>query len=131
MTRKAILDKTGVFDESLMVMFEESDLAMRIRKLGYDIEVFTSAKTYHDTITPNEKNVNKLRRLGIETSERAYCFAKNRNIFVERYSPWYGKLLYKIVFKRLFATYYFFECINNKRIDIAKAYLKGARYKIS
>lgn len=130
MTRKSILNKAGVFDENIVVMYEESDLAMRIKKLGYDIVVLTSAITYHDVLLPSEKNTNKLRKLGIETPERAYHFAKNRNIFVRRYFPWYGKITYSLIFKRAFAAYYVFECIANKRIDIAKAYLKGMRYKV-
>ena len=129
MTRKSIINETGVFDDNIRIMYDESDFAMRIKKLGYDVVVLTSAITYHDVIVPGEKGVNKLRQLGIETPERAYHFAKNRNIFVKRYFPWYGKITYNLIFKRLFAAYYMFECVSNNRIDIAKAYFKGMKYE--
>lgn len=131
MTRKTVLDKIGLFDETYKIMYEESDLAMRIKKAGYNIEVVTDAITYHDVLLPNEAKQDELKRLGVGTPERAYHFAKNRNIFVKKYFPWYGKLTYNIIFKRLFVVFYVYKCIKNKRMDIAKAYLKGSKYNIN
>lgn len=129
MTRRDVQKKVGKFDPEYYIMYEEADFATRIRNLGYEIEVFTEAITYHNCPTPDELLENEMRRLGCDNPERTYHFSKNRNIFMTKYAPWYGKLLYFCVFRFLFAMYYEKIAKKNNRKDIAKAWHKGMRYR--
>lgn len=92
------------------------------------IVVCNDAITYHDCLLPEEVG-DELRKLGCETPVRTFHFAKNRNIYMKKYAPWYGKLIYFILFRYIFALYYCRIAIKNHRRDIAKEYLYGMFYR--
>ena len=45
--RKNIFEKTGGFDENLFLFFEESDLAQKIKKMGFKNYIVPEAKIKH------------------------------------------------------------------------------------
>lgn len=129
MVRKSVQQEVGLFDESYYIMYEEADYAMRIRNAGYKIMVCRDAITYHNCFLPEEVVDNEMRKLGCDNPERTFHFSKNRGVFIKKYAPWYGKIAYFLVFRILFIVYYCSVAIKNGRMDIARAWLRGAFYK--
>ena len=124
-TRKAI-KKVGGFDEQYYIMFEEADFGYRIAKAGMKAVVCTDVKTHHLGYVAKDDDP-KIRNLGIGEPKRAYHFAKNRFIFMKKFAPWYGRLVFDLVFSHVFTVYYSHVASKCGRKDIAKAYIKGAR----
>ena len=122
-TRKAY-ESSGGWDPNFGIMFDESDLAMRIKESGYKAFFAPRARCIHFGATFAGEQ-NELRRLGMGTPLRAFFFARNRSLFMRRYARWNGKVLYFLVYMHAFTAYYCFKAIKNKRIDIAAMYLKG------
>jgi len=75
------------FKDNLGIMYEESDLAYRIRALGYSIKVVKDAKTFHDTedwSTSGKKTSFLFHTM--KDKRRPYYTARNRLIFHRLYS---------------------------------------------
>lgn len=125
MVRKSIAEQINGFDESYYIMYEEADFAWRIKKAGWRIVVCPKAITEHNCFIPDEIVDNEMRKLGCDNPERTFHFSKNRNVFIRKYAPWYGKILYFSIFRFIFAFYYCTTALKNKRLDIAIAWLKG------
>lgn len=52
--RKSVLTKTGLFDETYRMYWEEPDLFWRIRKAGYRVEFLSMGKTWHKYLTEHK-----------------------------------------------------------------------------
>lgn len=79
MVRADVIKKYGIsFCEKFGIMYEESDVAYRIRKAGYSIKVVRDAVIYHD-VGDYMNHMMKDVRL-------PYVFARNRIIFHAIYS---------------------------------------------
>lgn len=127
--RKACLDAVGCFDESYYIMFEEADMAVRIKNAGWKVVVVSDALTYHNIMLPEEISDNEMRKYGCDNPLRTYHFSKNRNTFIRRYARPFEKIVYFMVFRFAFLLFYCFLALKNNRPDIARAWLKGAFYK--
>lgn len=123
MVRKADFDAIGGFYEPYGIMFEESDLAERLRKLGKRILVVPQALDYHDQPILSD---GSLRSYGMHTTSRAYLIARNRNMFMRRNAGFLGKAAYFTVFLPMFAAYYLRIALRHRAWGIAAAYLRGA-----
>ncbi len=122
-SRKA-MEAVGGFDETFLIMYDESDLGYRIKEAGFSEYIITDARTRHiHDVGTGEKE--KLRKLGCETTFRAFLFARNRTIFMKKHAKWYHRICYYCVFIHVFTVYYCFQAISCKRWDIARAWLKG------
>lgn len=78
MISKRIFEKVGGFDERFFLYFEEIDLCLRIKKLGYKIVYFPKAKIIH--------------YVGRSTTDKKFInnhYEKSRFLFLEKY---YGLL---------------------------------------
>lgn len=124
MISRDALEKTGGFDPIYKIMFDESDLGMKIDRAGFMQYVEPLAKTIH-VGGKLKVDSNELRHLGLGSSERAFLFARNRNIFMRRYAPLYGKIIYFLCFMHLITFFYLCKAVKNKRLDIANQYLNG------
>lgn len=125
MTRRKIILHVQSFDPIYYIMYEEADFAARIRASGYQIKVLTSAVTYHNVPLPDEETTNEMRKLGCDDPQRTYHFSKNRSIYMRKFAPWYGKILYFCIFEFVFAFCYSYVSIKNHRYDITKSWWKG------
>lgn len=121
---RRIFEETGGFDEFYEAMYEEADLGFRITEAGREAFICADARTLHLGYVGGDQEP-ALRRLGIETVRRTYCFARNRSIFMRRFAPWYGQLLFFTIFAHVFTLYYCAVALRNRRPDIALAYLTG------
>ncbi len=125
MTTKEIVDEIGGFDERYYIMYEEADFAARIRRKGYCVMVCGKAVTYHNIPLPEEVVENEMRKLGCDNPLRTFHFAKNRSLYMKKYAPWYGKVLYFCFFQFVFAGVYCVTAVKNKRLDICKSWICG------
>ena len=130
MVPRKVYESVGGFDDSLGIMFDESDFGWRIMETGRTGWIASRARTTHfGFVEPG--CVSELRRLGIEKPYRAYCFARNRLRFARRHFGVLQALSVTLVFAPLSAVYYGLVAIRNGRPDIAWAYLKGTTVGIA
>lgn len=125
MVTRAAMEQVKAFDPFYKVMYEEADFGFRITGAGFKGVICSSARTLHLGAVGSGQAL-ALRRLGIETPERTYLFARNRSVFMRRFAPWYGQLVFFLVFIHVFTLYYCWIAIRHKRADIAFAYFRGA-----
>ena len=125
-TRKAYL-ASGGWDPNIGIMFDESDLGVRIKKAGYQGYFAPEAKVIHYGAKFETEN-DELRAMGMGTKLRGFYFGRNRNLFMRRHAPFIGKIIYFLIFMHAFSGYYFMVALKNRRIDIAFSYLKGVVY---
>ncbi len=125
MVRRAAMDAVGGFDRSYFAMYEEADLGYRIKNAGYTEYIITDARTNHLGFV-EEGEQSKLRHLGIGSPDRTFHYAKNRTVFMRKYSSWYHRITYYLIFMHVFTIYYSVVALRYGRRDIAKAYVKGA-----
>jgi len=123
MVRKRDFDELGGFYEPYGIMFEESDLAERIRHGGKKILVVPRALDYHDQPILSG---DSLRAWGLHTVSRAYVIARNRNLFMRRNAGFVGKMAYFTMFLPLFTAYYVRIAVRHRAWHIARAYMRGA-----
>ena len=115
MTKRVIIEEVGLFDEELPIGFEETDFALRIKKKGYKVAIYSRTKAFHDL--PSE---------GIHISEkRTYFEGRNRIILYKKHA------LGRHLFFQLDIAIFVFFLLKNRRIkNLSKhlsIYVKGVR----
>ncbi len=85
-------------------MYEESDLAYRIRNAGYKVQVAGDAKIYHDV-------GNNYMYHFMNDYRRPYVFARNRIIFHSLYSSKLQLLSIVCIWIWVFTLYYAYKII--------------------
>lgn len=124
MVRREAFDKIGGFDESYVLIYEESDFGWRLLEAGYSACIAPKAKTRHlGYLEPG--SASALRLLGIERVARTRYFARNRLKFARRHFALMQYLSVALIFAPLSVLYYCAVALRNHRPDIALAYLKG------
>lgn len=136
MIRTILVKRYGIsFCEKLGIMYEESDLAYRIRSAGYKIQVVRGAKIYHDIegSLPGFAHKDYMYHF-MNDARRPYVFARNRIIFHSLYSDKLQLLSILFVWIWVFTAYYSYKIIwysgigqfsLSKRISLALRYWKG------
>ncbi len=78
LTRKHLFEKVGGFDENFFMYFEDQDLCLRIKKLGYDIVFFPKSTVLHydGKCWPN-------------TKKQKNSFYKSQDYFFKKHYPSY------------------------------------------
>lgn len=107
------------------IMYEESDLAYRIRQQGYTIQVVRDAKIYHD--------VDGFMSHFINNAKRVYVFARNRIIFHSLYSTKLQFIGIALFWIWAFAAFYILNIIlyhgadatARQKMKLIISYLKG------
>lgn len=80
---REVLEKVGLFDESLFLYFEDADISQKVLKAGYTIIYSPKAVIWH---------VNAASGGGSGSSLHDYYLTRNRMIFGMRYAPLRTKL---------------------------------------
>jgi GT2 family glycosyltransferase len=125
--RADVIKKYGIsFCEKYGIMYEESDVAYRIRNAGYTIRVARDAIIYHD--------VGEYMYHFMNNDRRWFVFARNRIVFHSMYSTSLQLLSILAVWIWVFAAYYIYKifCFSDishysykKRTRLALEYLRG------
>lgn len=113
----------GGFDEKFIIMYEEADIAEKIKKqLKKNIYIFTKAVTRHNV----EKNPkSEQNTLGLRSTWRAFLVPRNRIYFMKKNADFLQKLAFFSVFNNVIFVYYVANLVLRKRFDFALAYIKG------
>jgi GT2 family glycosyltransferase len=120
MVKKNDFEKIGGFDEKYIIMYEEADLAERIKKLlKKKIYIYSKAITYHN-ISLSDTN-----RIGFRSEERAYLTARNRVYFMKKNASSLQFFIFVAIFNPLILIYYEVKLLKNKEYKKALFYLKG------
>jgi len=119
MTKRIIVKEVGLFDEEFPIGFEETDFALRIKKKGYKIAIYSKAKSFHDL--PNER---------IHISEkRTYFEGRNRIILYKKHA------VGRHIFFQLDVAIFVLFLLKNKRIKYLdrhlSLYVKGVKDGLS
>ncbi len=125
MVPRSVFLQTGGFDPFYMAMYEEADFGFRITERGRNAYICPAARTLH-LGAAGAGQALPLRRLGIETPQRAYFFARNRSVFMRRFAPWHGQLVFFLAFVHVFTLAYCAIAVRHRRPDIALSYFRGA-----
>lgn len=97
MIKEKIFRKIGGFDEIFFLFFEESDLCLRVKELGYKIFIIPEAEVMHlkGRSTTEGKKINK-----IFSKSRYYFFKKHYGVLAaviveafSRFSKWHAGFL--------------------------------------
>lgn len=124
MVPAAINKEVNGADESLVMVYEESDFGWRILEKGHPAWITTKARTLHLGFQdPN--STPRLRMLGLQRPIRTYYFARNRLRFARRHFTFLQALSVTFVFAPLSCAYYCAVAFRNRRPDIAWAYFRG------
>ena len=81
--KKEIFEKIGLFDEKYFLYYEDADLSMRVKKIGYEIIYVPKAIIWH-------KNAGSAGGSGSVLQD--YYIARNRLLFGMLYAPFRSKL---------------------------------------
>lgn len=137
MIQKWIWDQLGGIDKDYVMHYEESDLAERVRKIGYKIYIIPSAKTWHNVLLLNNYDVLKLNNQvwvsmigGKNNLMRNYYSARNRVLFMKKNANLLQYLIFLFLFLPLSTIFYLYKIIKSNNFKIAKTYLKGTVHGI-
>lgn len=121
MIKKSDFEKIGGFDEKYLIMYEEADIAERIKKqLNKKIFLYAKAITHHNAPIASQKS-----DFGFRTTERAYLTARNRVYFMRKNGSLAQLLSFFFIFNPLILIYYEFNLLRNRDFKKAWYYLKG------
>lgn len=122
MVKKDVFDRVGGIDNDYIMHYEESDLAEKISRLGYDIILFPQAKTWHNL--PPKSPMGHKSFFG-QNGEMVYYVARNRIVFMRKNSQGTNLFIFLFFFSNLFFLYNLAILLLNGRINLMKHVLKG------
>lgn len=132
MVRKSMVAQIGGFDSRRYPQaFQESDLGLRARRKGYRVVLVPTAEVYHDILPPAAGLTawaRELHLIGQSTtaSHKTYYHGRNRLIFMRQHAGvkfW----AYLLLFEPVYVIFYVLLLLLNRRYDLMKMYLAGAK----
>jgi len=124
MVRREVFSKVGEYDKDYFIPYEDSDFSIRVRKAGYKIICTSKAKTYHQGVKKSSLHP-WIGWLGITSKERAYRVARNKMIFMRKYSPFPNNLLFFFGLLPIYFLTHSVIILTARRLDIALDYGMG------
>lgn len=115
--------KVGGFDERYIVMYEEAELAEKIKqRLRKCVYLYPKAVTHHNV----ELNAERTRNDVIfSASRQAYLVARNRIYFMKRNASPLQQLIFFLIFNNVSLLYYEVKLLRRREFAKAWAYLRG------
>ena len=115
--------KVKGFDEKFFIMYEEADLAEKIkRQLGKNIYLVSKAVTKHNVEINPESEQNTL---GLRSTWRAFLVPRNRIYFMRKNASLFQLIAFFTIFNNAILVYYVFNLIKRKKFDFVVQYVKG------
>jgi GT2 family glycosyltransferase len=121
MVKKEVVGDIGEFSEEYKMSYSESDYAMRAGAAGYKIMYCPKAVAYHDIALPHKYN------RPFKLPMRAYYFARNRVIYMKKFSPRMNFIFFMMGFYPVFTFGYLAKLVFSRDIPGCRMYLRGAR----
>jgi len=116
--RRDILEKSGLLDTSYFFYYEDVDLCVRTRRLGYSIVCAEESKVWHKLSATMKKN----------TGTREYYSARSLFLFMRRHASKKQWISFRIYFLsiRIWLTLAIIV-LHHKEFRAVSAYLKGVK----
>lgn len=113
--RRAALQQTGLFDESLFLLHEETDWCIRAKQMNFSLLIISNAKVYHKISTT------------IGMFSKIYLYYIGRNwLLVGKKNFSFFNYLYVLLTEFLIRfPYYLYNVTRKGQIGMMKFYLKG------
>ncbi|MBL7085737.1 MAG: glycosyltransferase [Candidatus Cloacimonetes bacterium] len=124
LVKREVIDKIGGLDEIYVMTYGESDWPMRAKEAGFKIMFCPSAITYHDVPPPKERKGLR-KSIGFDNKYRIYYVARNRTIFMKKFSKLPHFLIYLFIFLPIITLIYLFNLIKYFRFDLIPSFIKG------
>lgn len=115
MVRREAIEMAGLMPECYFLYYEELDWSMMIRRVGYDIWYEPAFTVYH----------KESQTTGQQSPLRTYYITRNRLLFVKRNNLSATRFLSYIYLIGIVACRDMLKYLLQRRIDLAKATLKG------
>lgn len=115
MVKREVIEKAGLMPECYFLYYEELDWSMMIRRAGYDIWYEPAFTVYH----------KESQTTGQQSPLRTYYITRNRLLFVKRNNLSATRFLSYIYLIGIVACRDMLKYLLQRRIDLAKAALRG------
>jgi GT2 family glycosyltransferase len=124
LVKKEVIDKIGGLDQRYVMTYGESDWPMRAKQAGFKIIFCPRAITYHDIPSPS-KSKSIRARLGFDTKYRIYYMARNRTLFMRRFSKPLNFIVYLLIFMPMINLVYLLNLLRFKKYHLITSLFKG------
>lgn len=121
---KEVLQRVGGFDEGFFVPYEDADLSLRVRNLGYCIICNPSAVFYHWQIKSHQVPM-AIQQLGIGSVDRAYYVARNKVMFICKHANPLQRLTFLLLFWPVYILIYNLVILRQGSLDVLYRYWQG------
>ena len=121
LVKREAIDKAGMMPECYFLYYEELDWSLMIRRAGFDIWYEPACTIYH----------KESQATGQQSPLRTYYITRNRLLFVQRNGQGWSKFLSYVYLIGLVAPKDIFKHLVHRRIDLAKATVRGVSHYIN
>jgi len=123
MVRKDDFYLLNGFDEKYFIMYEEADLAERIKKF-FKKKIFIDSKAiiYHNIPWPNGSSMS------FRSEERSYLTSRNRVYFMKKNATRIQFVVFLVIFLPLLSIYYEYHLLKLRKYKMAYSYFLGIIY---
>ncbi|MBN2301446.1 MAG: glycosyltransferase family 2 protein [Lentisphaerae bacterium] len=116
MMRRDVFVRLGGYDETYRMSYADADLPMRFRRAGYRTVCNPRAVVYHKIKPDLSRNRMPM---------RAYYYARNRVIYMKRFSSPLQFAVFFLVFYPLFTLYYIVREVRNRDWNDLRMHIRG------
>lgn len=109
LVKREVVEKLKGHDEALFMTYGDTDYGFRTREAGFKVMLCPTAKLWHRIKA--QDNVKTIRALGYNLPMRAYYFARNRVVFMNRHAPKLNFVVFMLVFFPLLTLYITYKII--------------------
>lgn len=124
LVRLKVFNLAKGFDKKFFIPYEDSDISLRIRQMGYRIVFDPNSRIWHQELKPSDINP-RIRFIGIVSPERALYVGRNKVYFMRKHSKGFSRIIFFVFLLPLFIIYHSLIIISSLRFDILKTYLRG------
>ena len=132
MVKKEAFEAAGGIDGDYVMHYEESDLAEKIKRRGYDVVLLPLARTWHDLPQVSPKGHKSFSG---KNPAMVYYVSRNRIIFMRKNSSGARLFIFLTLFSNLFFLYNLAILALNRKFNLMglliKGYLSGIFDKIT
>ena len=121
LVKREAIDKAGMMPECYFLYYEELDWSLMIRRAGFDIWYEPACTIYH----------KESQATGQQSPLRTYYITRNRLLFVQRNGHGWSQFLSYVYLIGLVAPKDIFKHLVHRRIDLAKATVRGVSHFIN
>lgn len=124
MVKAEVTRMVGNYDEEYFIPYEDLDFSFRARKQGFKIYFAPKALAWHSSIKSTFIN-SALDYIGIRSADQAYRIARNKIIFMRKYSPFPNLLIFLFIFLPFYTLVHSIIILSSLKFSLLSDYWKG------